>query len=323
MSTQATNDEDRSGEARFKWKTVALWAVIVALVSVTALAIVATIAQADALSVVALALAVMAFVVQIIVFIVQGNAASQQAADAAALNAQTLRALATIEEKFEGTRETVGKINDRLLDFAFTKATAEAESESAGAPEPTQAQTEQVLERAKRIIKSSQDRDRSHVRHEWLQESASPLADVNETRRVLPTFVDTPLSASETAEAERVIRDLDDKALPLLSLNRLGKDLANAERAGVPQEAGMSTINDPAILHEKGLIMRTKRPWSSRPVFVLTDAGRVAAKALLVTPAPPSDAILRARRQVEDFLAQTARVSARLEKEAGTIPLSP
>lgn len=100
MTDTGTTTGNASGEARIRWKTVALWAVITALVSLTALAVVATIASADTLSVVALALAVMAFVVQIIVFIVQGNAASQQAADTAALNAQTLRALATIEEKF-------------------------------------------------------------------------------------------------------------------------------------------------------------------------------------------------------------------------------
>lgn len=323
MSTQATKDKDISGEGRFKWRTVALWAVIVALVSLTALAIVATIANADALSVVALALAVMAFVVQIIVFIVQGNAASQQAADTAALNAQTLRALATIEEKFEGTRETVGKMNDRLLDFAFTKATAEAESESAGASEPTLAQTAQVLERAKEIIKSTQDRDhRSLEQHVRTQQSVSPPADVDARPPALRSFVDDPLTAIETAEAERLLGDLEGNSLPLLSLYRLGKDLARAERAGVPEQAGMSSINEPVILHDKGLIKRTKFPWTSRPVFILTDAGRVAAKALLVTPAPPNDSILKARRLVEDFLARSAKASAKLDEDAGSIPLT-
>lgn len=323
MAALGMKIDNDSGVARFKWKTVALWAVIIALVSLTVLAVVATIASADALSVVALALAVMAFVVQIIVFIVQGNAASQQAAETAALNAQTLRALAAIEEKSEGTRETVGKISDRLLDFAFTKASAEAES--AGSTEPAQAQAAHVLERAKEIIKSSQDdtsRGERQRGSDPSRRSAGQHTGPTGEPVVLPSFLDAPLTAQEVEEAARLVEELKGNTLTLLSLDRLGTDLRSAEKAGRPQQAGMSTLNEPAALHAKGLIKRIKPAWTETPLFVLTDKGRLVAKALLTSPAPPNKTLVKARRDIEDFRARIARSSAAIERETEVIPLS-
>jgi heme/copper-type cytochrome/quinol oxidase subunit 4 len=323
MTAPDTATDSNLGVARFMWKTVALWAVIIALVSLTVLAVVATIASADALSVVALALAVMAFVVQIIVFIVQGNAASQQAADTAALNAQTLRALATIEEKSEGTRETVGKISDRLLDFAFTKASAEAES--AGSTEPAQALTAHVLERAKEIIKSSQDGNPRGNRQrvdEPSRGSAGQSTGLEGKPVAITSFLDDPLTAQEIEEAARLVEDLKDNKLTLVSLDRLGTDLKSAESAGRPQQAGMSSLNEPVALHEKGLIKRIRPTWTETPMFVLTDKGKLVAKALLTTPAPPNETIVKARRDVEDFTTRVARSREARQREEEVIPLS-
>ncbi|MEE9095734.1 hypothetical protein [Pseudarthrobacter phenanthrenivorans] len=293
--------------------------------SLTALAIVATITKADALSVVALALAVLAFVVQIIVFIVQGNAASQQAADTAALNAQTLRALATIEEKSEGTRETVVKMNDRLLDFAFTKARLEAESaESANGNDSI---TGQVLERAKEILHGSQSAASGSGSIAVIQSAhRAPTKGTDggsKPRSVEPSFLDGPLTVAEIAEVEELIKTLDASGnrLPILSLHRLGQDLRQAEKAGRPEQAGMSSINVPNLLHEHGLLRRVKPDWTEKPVFVLTEKGKLVAKALLISPPPLSDLVVNARRYIEDFNASIAKDRAAAQRRVEDIPI--
>jgi hypothetical protein len=311
------------GEARFLWKTLALWALTFALVSLTALAVVATITKADALTVVALALAVLAFVVQIIVFIVQGNAASQQAADTAALNAQTLRALATIEEKSEGTRETVVKMNDRLLEFAFTKARLEAES--VDAPDGNQSITGQVFERAKEIIHGTQSAavgttQRSKAPYEARANSADGDAQQGSSAA---SFLDGTLTDAEIAEVEQIIKTLDatGNRLPVLSIHRLGQDLRQAEKAGRPEQAGMTSINVPNLLHKHGLLRRIKPEWTEKPMFVLTEKGKLVAKALMISPPPLNDLIVEARRYIEDFNARIAKNRAAGRRQEEEIPV--
>lgn len=76
----------------------------------------------DVLALVALCLAVLAFLVQIFVFIVQTFSSNQQLLRAEQLNGSTARALATIEEKAEGTRLAVARLDDRILAAAFGQA---------------------------------------------------------------------------------------------------------------------------------------------------------------------------------------------------------
>src|SRR6516165_11352484 len=97
------------------WKAVAIGAITVALSSLTGLAVVATVKNADTLSVVALAVAIVAFVIQILVFIVQAAASSQQELRAQELYGSTMSALSTIAEKAEGTRRDVSTISERML----------------------------------------------------------------------------------------------------------------------------------------------------------------------------------------------------------------
>lgn len=306
-------ESTKSGNASFQWRTLALWSFIFGLVSLTALAIVATIARADALSVVALALAVLAFVVQIIVFIVQGNSASQQAADAAALNAQTLRALAAIEAKSEGTRETVGIISDRLLDFALNKAASEADPNNPG--EAIQGIDASVLERAQEVIESRPNGGS-------LSERATPPSISPPSKNALDkTFLDRRLSNSEVGEAAAIINELSKDILSLVSIDYLGKDLLKAEKAGREGQAGLTTVNRAVELHEKGLIKRVKPQWSSKPLLVLSDKGKLVANALLCDPAPMNETILEARRSVEDFLLRVRRSTAAADSALNSIPI--
>jgi hypothetical protein len=68
-------------------------------------------------------------VIQIIVYVVQSNAAVQQVARAEELNGATLRALAVIEEKAEGTRQAVSGSNARMIEALIGKSVPEAVSD--------------------------------------------------------------------------------------------------------------------------------------------------------------------------------------------------
>ena len=314
--TESTPPVNDIGEARFKWRTLALWSLIFAIVSLIALAVVATINQADTLSVVALALAVLAFVVQIIVFIVQGLTSSQQAADTAALNAQTLRALATIEEKSEGTRETVVKMNDRLFAFAFNKASLEAESSDA--PQPAL----KVLERTKEII-DAKNIDVTKTQKPVTKDPLSSPAVTAESEPPTQPLLDAPLTGGEIEEVELLLESLNltQDLLPAIGLSRLGQDLLAAEQAGRAGQAGMVAINGAETLHRAGLIRRVRVDWSNYPYFILSDKGRLAAKALLINPAPISEKIIFWRRKVEDFEARMARSLVESQRKTDTIPI--
>lgn len=320
-SESSVSQSDGEGVASFKWKTLALWAVIIALVSLTALSIVATIANADALAVVALALAVMAFVVQIIVFIVQGIASSKQAADTAALNAQTLRALATIEEKSEGTRLALGTINDRFLDFVFDKAKAEVESVDASGP--SQVSETNVFERAKEIIRSSQEGQVVDLARNGISPKApvSPVLVPRETPKFRP-FMTGPMSREDAERAQQLLEPIGKDTLALVTLGRLGVDLSRAELVGRPSLAGMRALNRAQELYAAGLVKRVDPNQTGKPVFVLTEIGKLAAKALVVSPPPLNEEIVKMRRIVEDFNLQLEKNNLKRSREYEDIEVS-
>lgn len=308
-----------AGEARLKWKTLALCSVVFALVCLTALAVVTTITRADVLSVVALALAVMAFVVQIIVFIVQGFAASKQAADAAALNAETLRALAAIEEKSEGTRQTVGAISDRLLTFAFNKASSEAEAEALG-DDSTPRKAAGVLQRAREVLDASSNPSNARDVHTSPNTSLrNASAGQSSAER---TFLDEPLTPQDVQQVETVLERLGDNVLALLSLQRLGSDLQQAEEAGHAEGAGLGYLNEPKVLYEVGLIERIRSQYLNGTVFVLTQKGKLVAQALLNLPAASSSTVHDARKKIADFLGESKQYEDELERVRGQIPIS-
>lgn len=106
-------------------RTIAVSCVLVALASLATLVVVVSVKGIDALSTLALALAVLAFVVQLIVFIVQAADASQQTARNQELHARMMSALAQIQERTQGTQQSVDRMNTRLLEAVIGKATGE------------------------------------------------------------------------------------------------------------------------------------------------------------------------------------------------------
>lgn len=255
------------GQLHMRWRTVALVAVVLALAASVLAAIVSSIRNVDVLSVIALALAVIAFVVQIIVYIAQADAAAKQQVQASEVYGKTISALAAIEAKAEGTRTTVNTLSDRLLDAAIGKAIPEAESE--GSPVASDAFAETVSRIVKDIVNAPNgqavqaDRPRAEIRVE------------DDTMRILPS-------------PERVSKALDALA-PLgtsavANLERLASDQARSGGTNGPRIGpGLRTINPYSAkdLIDGDLAVRRRVPWSSTPVFQLTDLGKDAGRLLL------------------------------------------
>lgn len=297
-----------AAQLRVQWRTVAISSLVLALAAVTVTAVVATLQDADTLSVVALALAVLAFVIQIIMFVVQTAAASRQDVRAAEIYGRTLMALATIEEKSEGTRRAVVSMNERLLDAAIGKAVPEVQAEH---PEGSSdvlaagvsARVREILERneSERIGSGARRVRRGPPRRH-------PDLSMN-------VFPDEPSEAAvSTLEALR--------PSALTWLLRLGEDQARLGGASRSDSVGpgLRTINPYTApdLHEAGLIRRVIVPWSAEPVFQLTDRGKEAARLLMADPppnAPPR--IMALRQRLADDQARQARESRKLHDYPG------
>jgi Kef-type K+ transport system membrane component KefB len=88
-STSVGQQPTHSGSFVLSARAVGVGSAITAVASLAALAIVASLKDADTLSTVALALAVLAFAIQIVVFIAQASTASQQMVRAEQLNKET------------------------------------------------------------------------------------------------------------------------------------------------------------------------------------------------------------------------------------------
>jgi hypothetical protein len=266
-SLMASNNANLS----VSWKSVAIAATVVAITSLIICGIIATINKADTLSVVALGLAIIAFVIQILIFIVQAAAAAQQDLHAQEIYGSTLRALATIEEKSEGTQRAVSTINDRMLVALLGKAIPEAASMGLpiSSPEFSDAVAERVGELANQARKSSS--------------SASQTPDKQQDEpQQDDDFIYTFPSNKEVQEALPALLELDMEAVS--GLRYLGQDYSHSSI-----NRGLRAIPGAAQLHEKGLVRRVRKAWSRDPIYILTPRGQTAARILLARDTP-SDA---------------------------------
>lgn len=254
-------------------------------IAVTAvLAIVAVQNDIDFLSTLALALAVLAFVIQIIVFIAQSASGSQQVARAEELHGLTTRALAAIEEKSEGTRQTVNVMSERMFDVAVGKVRPEAKA--AG----MRLDSREVRREIEDLLRAAQ--------------APSQLSPVPTASAPLPLAQRRPVverrgaklpipNETEVDELVEVLGRLDDGEL--IELNSFGLDY---ERYGGAKESqtghGYSYMSDAVKFYELGLAKKTVASWSDEIIYVLTDRGRKAA-ALLRSDRLPTTILRKAR----------------------------
>lgn len=107
------------------WPAAAVGTLILALAALIGLVIVVT--SSEVLSTVAIVLAIIAFVVQVIVFIVQMQTAAAQAVHAQELHGQMQGVLAGIQERTQGTQQSLEGMNATLLEAALGRSLPEAE----------------------------------------------------------------------------------------------------------------------------------------------------------------------------------------------------
>ena len=191
-----------------------------------------------------------------------------------------MRALATIEEKAEGTKQALGQINDKLLAAALTKATTEAAASTPAASQNPEF-VERVVERAREIVETS---------------SRSPNARSGvHDRKAQRTFLDKRgMDAESKKLAIEALNGL--QKIDLATLKYMAHDLADAQRSGNPGRAGLGTINRPKELYDNGLVTRLRVDWSRSPVFRFTPLGEDVAFLLLARDADTSDGVVKRQR---------------------------
>jgi hypothetical protein len=125
VSSQESETPSSRTHLMVAWPAAAIGALVLAIAAATGLLIVVT--KSQALATVAIILAIVAFVVQIIVFIVQMQAAGGQALHAQELHGEMQEVLAQIQERTQGTQESLEGINAKLLEAALGKSLPQAE----------------------------------------------------------------------------------------------------------------------------------------------------------------------------------------------------
>jgi hypothetical protein len=290
---------DDKANLSVSWKTVAIGAVVIALTALVLCAIVTTIDKADTLSVVALGLAVVAFIIQIIVFIVQAAAAAQQDLKTQEIYGSTLRVLATIEEKAEGTQRTVSNMSDRMLAALLEKAIPEAAN--AGVPIASPEFSSKVAERVGELARAQQSEPghssgTNSDSHGFLskRDDMYTFPDIKDVQRIVPLLTD--LSELEAA-----------------SLSALGEDLAKSP------VTGLSGLNDAKALYDRGFVRKIAGP-NRKPIFVLTPNGIIAARVLLSNTVP-EDALPEVIKARETRERQQERLKAYRQRLESDIPL--
>lgn len=270
---------DGSGRyLRLRWPTIATASVVVAVGSLGTLVIVASVREADLLSVVALALAILAFVIEIIVFVAQTWASSQQVSHAQSVNAETKALLRELQTQTRDTNAVLTDQYNKLLDrlLLLTKDAGGEVAGGSGGAKVTEVQ-ERLLEeiqRSRPIAESSmlartptsRAMDQMGNPREWPPPS------------VLARVADLGVgNLTEEARAELRVFAVDWD----LSLKREIPD-------GLARDPG-----DPAVqeLVTVGLLIGRTTFADGEQYFELTRSGRAAAR-LFLAPAPaPAEAI--------------------------------
>lgn len=240
--------------------------VVVAIVAVSALAVVASIENASALATVALALALLSFVLQVLMFIVQSYATSSQMLEAQKIYSQMADALAEIKTRTESTQTTVEKVSDKLLEAILEKAAAES-----GSPVDFSPAT------ARRV------RDSLATESQFTGRGAYPPPEPDS--RIVRLLLTWP-SEDEAAPIAQVLGELGEYEAS--GLARLASDELRTRAEGVPVGPGLYGAY--SGLKERGLIEFVPGYVDSDGDLLarLTEQGRMVARVFTATPpAPP------------------------------------
>ncbi|MCZ7438835.1 hypothetical protein O7598_20650 [Micromonospora sp. WMMC241] len=294
--------KEHQSAVRVAWRDIAISAIVFSVALIAVISIVVTVKDVDTLSVVALALAVIAFVAQIIMFIVQAASANDQREKAQDVYAQTMRALTLIEEKMEGTRQTVHTMSDKLLSRVLAgtlpepvaKEALAVEIESLDPPTPS---TRFPRQRPVRPPSTAGDvNGRPGLAYPPPAKSGEKSAEIIRLMRQFPT-------GSDMEAARSALNGIPMREAYYLSL--LAEDEIRSGKPGSRFGAGLSILPTGKELYKKGLVRQIRLPHDpKKTVFVLTEKGRNAARVFSATGNPPPgfpQELLDIIKQVADY----------------------
>jgi hypothetical protein len=263
-------------EVSARW--LLLGAVLVGFGPIAALAIVASIKDADALSTVALALAIVAFAIQILVFIVQTQAASQQMLQSERLNTQTRELLVEVNTAVTSTQTMVG---DQFRDLlrAFVEGASQTAAET-GKFDPEQFEQrlmtniQQATQRPSQVEQGPVEPPKPATRRARSKRAA-------EKKREISQLTEFPPEEEGKAVAAQ-LHEMSPEALR--RLQELGEDEISSRESGV--YVGLAdTVPADEDLDELGLLKRARVMVENGVTEVkrLTDKGRLWASLLVAT----------------------------------------
>lgn len=294
-------------------RAAAISSICVNLVLAIVIGIILSISEVDFLSTLALALAVIAFIVQIMVFIHQSSASTMQLARSEELHGSTMRALAAIEEKAEGTRRTVTTMSDQMLEAMLNKGFS-----------------------AKDSVYASDIKVEGGISVPKGEDAASVLPVVAETRtpRTVNWTAFTANEEKKTAElllptgkrreeAVAILKEMEPSRLRSLSWIAADyKSYANNKPDRIGH--GVDDKSVPREMYDLGLVKRVRASWDpDLTVGVLTDKGKDAAALLLRSdlPADIDEAVIDARERLKNHNELIDRSKRENETELGDVPV--
>lgn len=284
-------------------RAAAVSSICLNLVLVIVIGIILSISDVDFLSTLALSLAVIAFIVQIMVFIFQASASTMQLARSEELHGSTMRALTAIEEKAEGTRQTVTTMSDQMLAAMLSKGFSANDSVHASditvgggirVPDFDPSSAELPVATGSRTV----------------ARPASRTSDRNDSAELsLPI-------GKRRVEAVTALKEL--QPLRLSTLSWIANDYQSYGNSAPDRIGhGVDDKSVPREMYDLGLVKRIRASWKpDMTVGVLTDKGKDAAALLLQSnlPADIDEAVLDARQRLKSFTERLNR--SRREDEA-------
>jgi len=283
------------------------------LVLVIVVGIILSISDVDFLSTLALALAVIAFIVQIMVFVYQASASTMQLARSEELHGSTMRALTAIEEKSEGTRQTVTTMSDQMLAAMLSKGFSAQDSVQV---------SDTSLEGG--IRDPNVDHPPAEIpatRYQVIQRPVSRTEVPDASERKIAEL-SLPIG-KRREEAAAALKELDTNKLSTLSwISRDYQRYGNADPDRFGHGVDDKTV--PREMYDLGLVKRVHASWKpDSTVGVLTDKGKDAA-ALLLGSSLPADidaAVLDARDRLRIFEEGLDRRRRERETQLDEIPV--
>lgn len=256
-----------------------LGATLIAFGPIAALAVVASLKDAEALSTVALALAIVAFAIQVLVFIVQTQTATQHALQSERLNMQTRELLVEIGAAAKSTQTMVGEQFRDLL-RAFLEGASKTAAET-GKFDPEQFE-QRLMNNIRQATQRPPQSDTpggespAELRRRLAAIQARTAA---QKRRPLLELTEFPPENEGRPIAER-IRELSE--LARRRLQQFAEDEINSRESGVYTGLTEKNTADKELL-DKELITPARVTTESGLLEVkrLTDLGRKWARLLV------------------------------------------